>query len=126
MNQSLGEDADAEPSRESEIPNPGSATRDAGTWKPIGHNRRVLAGWNLLCRQIPENAIRCYDWLREHPTKAIRGRCYELKYKQYAGVWCFEIGSGQRVYYKLRQNSREVLVYYAGPHPWKVPCAPAE
>jgi len=56
----------------------------------------------------------------------IPGRGYELKHKQYAGAWCYEIGSGQRVYYKLRPDSQEILVYYAGPHPRKAPYPPAE
>jgi hypothetical protein len=104
-----------------------AATEHVGNWSLVEHNRRVLDGWRLICQQIPENAKRCYDWLSTDPTKRIPGRCYELKYKNYAGAWGYEIGSGQRVYYKPRPERRDVLIYYAGPHPKKgVPYPPAE
>lgn len=74
--------------------------------------------------QIPANARRCFLWLGADPMRRIPGRCYELKHKQYRGVWCFEIGGGQRVYYMIRAESRTVLVYYAGPHPSKAPYPP--
>ena len=51
-------------------------------------------------------------------------RCYALKHKHYAGCWAFEIGSGERIYYKPRTEKREVVVYYAGPHPTAVPYPP--
>jgi hypothetical protein len=93
-------------------------------WNLIAHNKKILKGWEVLCQDIPENAIRCYNWLREDPMRRIPGRCYELKHKHYAGAWCYEIGSGQRVYYKPRINQRDVLIYYAGRHPKKVPYPP--
>lgn len=125
---SNGDDiADAEVAEPLEIPNPDATTdQNLGDWKLIAHNRRVLEGWRLLCRQMPENAVRCHRWLREHPATPIRNRCYALKHKHYAGVWCYEIGSSERIYYELRQEVREVLIYYAGAHPKKVPYPPAE
>ena len=101
---------------------PGPVVSDP--WVLIAHCKRTLKGWRLLCEQIQENAQRCYDWLRADPTRRIPGRCYELKHKHYIGVWCYEVGSGQRVYYKPRRESHDVLVYYAGPHPTKVPYPP--
>lgn len=99
----------------------------SGEWALVAHNKRVLEGWRLLCRQVNENAVRCYDWLRTNPTRRIPGRCYELKHKHYAGAWCYEIGSGQRIYYRPRPEKRDVLIYYAGPHPKRgVPYPPAE
>ena len=118
--------ADTEAAEPLEIPIPGPAGQNPGDWKLIAHNRKVLEGWRLLCRQILENAIRCHRWLREHPAKPIPGCCYGLKHKRYSGVWCYEIGSGQRVYYILRQSSLDVLIYYAGPHPKAAPYPPAE
>ena len=93
-------------------------------WGVTAYNKKVLRGWEELCKQIPENVGRCYCWLRKHPTERIPGRCYGLKHKFYAGAWCYEVGSGQRVYYKPRPEQHDVLVYYAGPHPSKVPCPP--
>jgi hypothetical protein len=125
-----GDVADAEVAEPQplEIPIPGPTTdQNLGDWKLIAHNRKVLDGWRLLCRQLPENAVRCHRWLREHPTTPIQRRCYALKHKHYAGVWCYEIGSAERIYYKLRHDVREVLIYYAGAqHPKKVPYPPAD
>ncbi len=99
----------------------------ADNWSLIANNKRVLEGWRLICCQIPENAKRCYSWLSADPTKKIPGRCYELKHKNYAGAWGYEVGSGQRVYYKPRPERRDVLVYYAGPHPKRgIPYPPTE
>src|SRR4051812_1203129 len=78
-------------------------------WVLVAQNKKVLKGWRELCSQIRENATRCYVWLRNDPTRHIPGRCYEMKHKHYAGAWAYEVGSGQRVYYKIRYESREVL-----------------
>ena len=94
-------------------------------WNLMAHDKRALKGWLLLCRQLPENACRCYQWLSEHPLKPIPGRCFALKHQHYAGAWCYEIGNGQRVYYQPSENERVVIVYYAGPHPRKVPYPPS-
>jgi hypothetical protein len=68
-------------------------------------------------RDTPQNAINAYDWLRMHATKPLPGRCYALKHKNYAGCWCYEIGSGNRLYYKPDEVTKRAIVYYAGPHP---------
>ena len=124
-NEGVGE-SDPEPEPSLEIPAPKESSSDGPSkaWTLTANNKNVIRGWQELCRQIPENARRCYDWLREDPTRRIPGRCYELKYKHYAGAWCYEIGSGQRVYYKLRAEQKDVLVYYAGRHPITVPYPP--
>jgi hypothetical protein len=110
-----------------DIPPPsGSAPGSQPPWTLTAWNRKVIEGWTLVCRDIPENAARCYNWLREHPKQRIPGRCYELKHRQYAGVWCFEVGSGHRVYYKVREDRRDVLIYFAGRHPSKVPYPPKD
>lgn len=43
-----------------------------------------------------------------------------------AGVWCYEIGRGDRVYYKPDLRARKAIVYYAGPHPPKAPPPPRD
>jgi hypothetical protein len=114
--------------KDSPIPFPGDDEREvvpAYPWTITAHNKKVAAGWEKLCSQIFENSKRCYVWLMTDPTRRIPGRCYELKHKHYQGVWCFEIGSGQRIYYRVRTELHDVLVYYAGPHPSKVPYPPS-
>jgi hypothetical protein len=86
-------------------------------WTLVAHNKRVLKGWKQLVRDTPQNAINAYDWLRMHATKPLPGRCYALKHKNYAGCWCYEIGSGDRLYYKPDEVTKRAIVYYAGPHP---------
>jgi hypothetical protein len=56
--------------------------------------------------------------------KPIPGRCYALRGKKKAGCWCYEIGSGDRVYYKPDDASKTVKVYYAGSHPNVAPDPP--
>lgn len=93
-------------------------------WSVVAHNKKVLKGWEQLVRNTPQNAINAYDWLRRHPTKSMPGRCYALKHKKYAGHWCYEIGSGDRVYYRPDDTNRTVTVWYAGSHPNAVPTPP--
>src|SRR5256885_2371366 len=123
MPDGLGDEEEETPGPSLEIPPLAGAPNVAveKQWKLIGHNKKVLEGWKELCRSIPENAKRCFEHLSNDPTKRIPSRCYELKHKHYAGVWGYEIGSGQRVYYKLRPGKREILIYYAGKHPRSVP-----
>jgi hypothetical protein len=114
-----------EPQPDFELRPPDETTDGTGRpWGLTAYNKRVVRGWEALCKQIPENVTRCYCWLRRNPTERIPGRCYELKHKHYAGAWCYEVGSSQRAYYKLRLEQHDVLVYYAGPHPSKAPYPP--
>ncbi len=104
-----------------------AATGATENWRLIAHDRRVVEGWRLICQQIPGNALRCYNWLSAHPTERIPRRCYELKHKNYTGAWGYEVGSAQRVYYKPRPENRDVLIYYAGPHPKRgIPYPPTD
>src|SRR5215813_248594 len=113
-----GDDPDsegAESSPQFELTNP-SSDITAGNWKLKAYNRKVLAGWEALCLRINSNAQFCYNWLVVHPTKPYPRRCYALKHKNYQGAWAFEVGSGDRVYYRPMESDHTVLVYYAGPH----------
>src|SRR5579864_5009403 len=90
-------ESEPEPVTWLEVPAPKQASAEgpSNRWALVANNKNVLRGWQDLCQQIPKNALRCYDWLREDPTRKIPGRCYELKHKHYEGAWCYEIGSGQ-------------------------------
>jgi hypothetical protein len=89
----------------------------ASTWILKAHTTRVLKGWEKLSRATQQNVVNCYDWMRRHATERIPGRCYALKHKTHAGHWCYEIGAGDRVYYKPEETSKTAIVWYAGPHP---------
>jgi len=122
----VSEGVDESPGTGLEISSPASSSvpKPDPTWSLVANNKRVLADWVSVCQTLHENAIRCYEWLRAHPTRGIPRRCYALKHKNYAGAWCYEIGSGHRVYYKPRADRKDVLIYYAGPHPKSVPYPP--
>ena len=96
----------------------------AAEWTLVAHNRRILAAWNLLCRETPANARNCYDWLSRHATRTKPRRCYPLKGKENAGCWGYEIGAGDRVYYKPDEPNKKATIYFAGPHPPKIPGPP--
>jgi len=93
-------------------------------WTLIAHNKSVLKAWDSLMRNTPEDAKHCYAWLSSHATRPIPGRCYPLKGKPHLGCWGYEIGSGNRVYYKPDVQLKRALIYYAGPHPRQVPSPP--
>ena len=52
------------------------------------------------------------------------GTLLSVEAQPYAGCWGYEVGAGQRVYYKPNPETKRVLVYYAGPHPTKIPYPP--
>ncbi len=86
-------------------------------WSLIAHDKKVLRGWNDLSRDTLENVVNAYDWLRSDAMKWKPGRCYPLRGKRYAGCWCYEIGSGDRLYYVPDAANKTATVYYAGRHP---------
>lgn len=105
----------------------GSTEKKIGQpWSLIAYNKKIVKAWERSARLFLRMQSAATEWLIEHPKEKIPGRCFELKYKQYAGIWCFEIGSGHRVYYKPREDQRDVLIYYAGPHPTKIPYPPKD
>jgi mRNA-degrading endonuclease RelE of RelBE toxin-antitoxin system len=92
----------------------------------LAHNRRVQKGWEDLCERSHQSSVRCHEWLSAHPDRPRPKRCYQLKHKNYQGAYCYEIGSGDRVYYTIARDKKEVLIYYAGEHPTKAPYPPEE
>lgn len=102
-----------------EKPKSAKAGSESGTpeWRLVAYNKRVVKDWLALCNAIPENCVKCYDWLSTDPKRRINARCYPLKHAKYRGVWCYEVGSSERIYYRPREDRRDVLVYYAGRHP---------
>jgi hypothetical protein len=88
-----------------------------GLWRVETHSKSARRGWEALCQQLPENTERCRVWLSSTPMQRIAGRCYPLKHRRYEGAWCFEVGAGERVYYIPQEQTRMVVIYYAGKHP---------
>jgi len=105
---------------------PKEADASSQDWTLVAHNKRVLAGWNSSCANTPANAAHCHDWLSANAMLPKPGRCYPLRGKVHAGIWCYEIGRGDRVYYKPDSQARKAIVYYAGPHPPNAPSPPKD
>ena len=96
----------------------------ARPWNLVAYNKRVLSSWNSLAANTPANARNCYEWLSQHATRIKPRRCYPLKGRAYAGVWAYEIGSGDRVYYRPNEEAKKATIYYAGQHPPRIPEPP--
>src|ERR1022692_3609228 len=105
---------------------PKEADAPSQGWTLVAHDKRALAGWNSLCENMPANAAHCHDWLSANAMLPKPGRYYPLRGRVYAGVWCYEIGRGDRIYYKPDLRARKAIVYYAGPHPPKAPTPPRD
>ena len=86
-------------------------------WTLIAHNERVLKGWAKLAKDTPPNVINAFDWLSQGAMTPRGARCFALRGKRYAGCWCYEIGPGDRLYYKPDGGKKTARVWYAGPHP---------
>jgi hypothetical protein len=120
-----GEETDhAEPSLDLKVPQAPESSEAA--WTLVARNRNVLKAWDSLCRNTLEDAQRCYAWLSRDAMRRIPRRCYPLKGRAQAGCWGYEIGSGNRVYYKPDEQHKKAAVYYAGPHPNTIPTPPKD
>jgi hypothetical protein len=76
-----------------------------------GKNRSIETEWERLIVQYRNEVRACFDWLASHPTHRLPGRCEPLKGK-YArlGLWQYEVGGGCRVWYRVREEDRAVVV----------------
>jgi hypothetical protein len=86
-------------------------------WSVVAYNKSRLADWEQLVRNTEQNAINAFDWLVRNPIMRMPGRCYPLRHSQYRGHWCYEIGAGDRLYYRPYEDEKKVVVWYAGKHP---------
>jgi hypothetical protein len=99
---------------------------EQSAWTLIAYNKKVLKAWERMANSSPENVINAYDWLRKDAMKWKPGRCYPLRHKNYVGCWGYEIGSGDRLYYKPDEANKIATVYYVGPHPKDIPVPPKD
>ena len=98
-----------------------------GPWSLAAKNSRVQKSWRELCRETPQDAVRCYDWLKAQANKRHPKRCFPLRGKLYNGHWEYEIGGGNRVFYRPDQKSMKAVVWYAGKHPkGSIPAPPKD
>jgi len=97
---------------------------DPSAWTLVAHNKKVVKGWASLSRNTPENVMNAYDWLRKDAMMWKPGRCYPLRGEKYSGCWAYEIGAGDRLYYKPDESTKIAKIYYAGVHPRDVPVPP--
>ena len=100
-----------------ELSRPRKETQTAPTWVLMAYNKKVLKGWAQLCQSTRANATNAYDWLARDAMARKPGRCFPLKHAKYAGHWCYEIGAGDRLYYKPDERTRTAAIWYAGKHP---------
>ena len=93
-------------------------------WLVVAKNRRVNRDWEALLLRAPENTRRCYQDLCSSPMVRKPKRFFPLKGKLYKGAWEYEVTSSDRVFYVPDEETRKVLVYYAGKHPKSAPTPP--
>lgn len=78
-------------------------------------NRSTEKDWDALCAAYRNNARRCFDHLamtpRDRPID--EGRVTELK-GRLAGVLQYEVGGAARVWYRVYDESRVVVVESVG------------
>jgi hypothetical protein len=86
-------------------------------WTLRPRDKRVLREWKRLSRDTPANIINAYEWLSQRAMTLRGTRCFPLKGKKYAGCWCYELGPGDRLYYKPDEKTKTAVVWYVGAHP---------
>ncbi|MBV8882754.1 MAG: hypothetical protein JO235_01955 [Chroococcidiopsidaceae cyanobacterium CP_BM_RX_35] len=107
-----------ESDEENEVEQPEQAS--SSRWLVVARNRRVNRDWEELLLIAPENTRRCYEDLCTAPMVRKPRRVFALKGKRYKGAWEYEVTSGERVFCVPDEETRKVVVYYAGEHPKKV------
>ncbi len=100
-----------------ELSNPRREAQTTQLWTLTAYNKRVLKGWEQLCQNTRANAANAYDWLARDAVARKPGRCFPLRHAKYSGHWCYEIGAGDRLYYKPDERTRTAVIWYAGKHP---------
>jgi hypothetical protein len=86
-------------------------------WTLIPHDKKVLAAWERLSRDTSANIVNAYDWLSQRAMTPRGSRCFALRHAKYLGCWCYELGPGDRLYYKPDADKKIAIVWYVGPHP---------
>ena len=53
-----------EPEARLDLLQPQGSAPDAPAWKLLAWNKRILKGLIELCRDTPQDAVHCFDWLK--------------------------------------------------------------
>jgi hypothetical protein len=88
-----------------------------GCWAVFAYNSRVQKSWEKMMVRVPDNLNRCLEDLCTQPMQRKLKRIFSLKGKPYKGAWEYKVTGGDRVYYVLKPETRQVIVYYADVHP---------
>jgi hypothetical protein len=126
MNDDCEDQADSSSKLEMSLYAGGGQGAARGPWTIKAYNKKVLKGWKMLRESTPSDAARFVKWLTQDAMQPIPGRCYPLKGKAFVGIWAYEIGSGNRIYYRPNPSTKIAIVYYAGPHPATAPTPPKD
>ena len=90
---------------------------DNDRWTVFAYNRRIQKSWEKMMNRIPESLERCLEDLCTQPMNRELTRLFALKGKRYKGAWEYKVTGGDRVYYVLNLEARQVIIYYADEHP---------
>jgi len=96
---------------------PGASTWTTGKYTIYASSNTVIKEWQDLERRRPDDARRCYERLVSFPLHPLGARQFPLKGKKNKGFWQYEVGSGDRVHYRIAMNATNVIVVAAGKHP---------
>lgn len=125
MSQPLNEE-EPEQAASLELKAPAKGVPPKEPWSVVAYNKGRLKDWEHLVRNTEQNAINAFDWLVRNPIQRMPGRCYPLRHSKHHGHWCYEIGAGDRLYYKPSEADKKVIVWYAGRHPNQIPAPPKD
>ena len=93
------------------------APKNSDRWTVFAYNQRVYKSWKRMMQRIPDSLERCLEDLCTQPMQRYLKRSFPLKGTAYKGAWEYKVSGGDRVYYVLNLETRQVIVYYANEHP---------
>jgi mRNA-degrading endonuclease RelE of RelBE toxin-antitoxin system len=90
---------------------------DGGSWTIVARDRSAEERWQQLCAQLAGNCQRAYDQLVVDPKYQDGRRLIKLRGRKYEGLYQHEVGGGQRLWYRLDEERRAVIIEPWTAHP---------
>ena len=90
---------------------------DGASWAVVARDRTAEERWQQLCAQLGGNCQRAYDQLVIDPKYQDGRRWIKLRGSKYEGLYQHEIGGGQRLWYRLDEERRVVVIEPWTAHP---------
>ena len=87
------------------------------SWAVVARDRAAEGRWRKLCIQLPGNCQRAYDQLVLDPKHQDGHRWIQLRGSRYEGIYQHELGGGQRLWYRLDEERRVVVIEPWTAHP---------